>query len=55
MNVKDLVEVDPKKMSGTPVFTGTRVPVKNLFDYLEGGTVLKFSLMTFPPLLASKP
>ncbi len=48
MNVKDLVEVDPKKMSGTPVFTGTRVPVKNLFDYLEGGDSLEVFLDDFP-------
>lgn len=48
MNVTDLVEVDPKKMSGTPVFTGTRVPVKNLFDYLEGGDNLDVFLDDFP-------
>jgi uncharacterized protein (DUF433 family) len=32
MNIDQLIEVDPEKMSGTPVFTGTRVPIKNLFD-----------------------
>ena len=48
MDVKDLVEVDPEKMSGTPVFTGTRVPIKHLFDYLEGGDTLEIFLDDFP-------
>jgi uncharacterized protein (DUF433 family) len=48
MNIDQLVEVDPGKMSGTPVFTGTRVPIKNLFDYLEGGDSLEVFLDDFP-------
>ncbi|HEX7721426.1 MAG TPA: DUF433 domain-containing protein [Pyrinomonadaceae bacterium] len=48
MDVKELVEVDPEKMSGTPVFTGTRVPIKHLFDYLEGGDTLEIFLDDFP-------
>jgi uncharacterized protein (DUF433 family) len=32
----DVIEINPEKVSGTPVFAGTRVPIKNLFDYLEG-------------------
>jgi len=48
MNIDQLVEVDPEKMSGTPVFTGTRVPIKNLFDYLEGGDSLEIFLYDFP-------
>ncbi|HTG15854.1 MAG TPA: DUF433 domain-containing protein [Blastocatellia bacterium] len=48
MNIDQLVEVDPEKMSGTPVFTGTRVPVSNLFDYLEGGDSLEVFLDDFP-------
>lgn len=48
MNVKDLVEVDPEKMSGMPVFTGTRVPVNHLFEYLEGGETLDEFLRQFP-------
>ncbi len=48
MDIKELIEVNPKKMSGTPVFTGTRVPVKNLFDYLEGGDSLEVFLDDFP-------
>ena len=35
MNVADLVTVDPDILGGTPVFKGTRVPVKSLFEYLE--------------------
>ena len=48
MDVKELVEVDPEKMSGTAVFTGTRVPIKHLFDYLEGGDSLEIFLDDFP-------
>lgn len=51
MNIKELIEVNPKKMSGTPVFTGTRVPVKNLFDYLEGGDNLEVFLDDFPTVI----
>lgn len=35
-------------MSGTPVFAGTRVPVRSLFDYLEGGDNLDTFLDDFP-------
>ena len=30
------ITIDPETMGGTPVFVGTRVPVKNLFDWIEG-------------------
>ena len=43
-----LIESDPEKMSGTPVFRGTRVPIKNLFDYIEGGDSLDVFLDDFP-------
>ena len=33
--------VDPQIQGGVPVFAGTRVPVKNLFDYLEAGEALR--------------
>jgi uncharacterized protein (DUF433 family) len=36
MNASDLITVDPEILGGTPVFKGTRVPVKTLFAYLEG-------------------
>jgi uncharacterized protein (DUF433 family) len=42
------VSIDPEVMSGTPVFAGTRVPVKNLFDYIEGGDDLTEFLDDFP-------
>jgi len=48
MNIDELVEVDPEKMGGTPVFNGTRVPIKNLFDCLEGGESLEEFLDQFP-------
>jgi uncharacterized protein (DUF433 family) len=35
-------------MSGTPCFTGTRVPIQNLFDYLTGGHPLAEFLEHFP-------
>jgi uncharacterized protein (DUF433 family) len=39
---------DREILSGTPVFWGTRVPVKSLFDYLEGGESLDEFLRQFP-------
>lgn len=42
------VNIDPEIMSGTPVFAGTRVPVQNLFDYMEGGDDLNEFLDDFP-------
>ena len=48
MKVDELIEVDPEKMGGTPVFFGTRVPIQNFFDYLEGGEGLEVFLDDFP-------
>lgn len=42
------INVDPEIMSGVPVFAGTRVPVQNLFDYIEGGEDLSEFLDDFP-------
>ena len=42
------ITIDPEIMSGTPVFTGTRVPIQNLFDYIEGGDDLSEFLDDFP-------
>lgn len=36
------INIDPETMSGTPVFTGTRVPITFLFDYLQGSTIEEF-------------
>ena len=47
MKATDFVEVNPKKVSGTPVFRVTRVPIQNLFDCLEDGETLEqFPTMT---------
>ena len=43
-----IVQSDPEILGGTPVFIGTRVPVKNLFDSLEGGYTLEQFLAQFP-------
>ncbi len=45
---KAVVHSDPEILGGTPVFVGTRVPVKSLFDYLEGGETLDEFLRQFP-------
>ncbi|TRX45779.1 DUF433 domain-containing protein [Fulvivirga sp. M361] len=43
-----LLTISPEVLGGTPVFFNTRVPVKNLFDYLKGGDSLKDFLTDFP-------
>jgi len=48
MNPQSLIEVNPQKMSGTPVFRGTRVPIQNLFDCLEDGETIDQFLDQFP-------
>jgi len=45
---KLIITIDPQILGGTPVFAGTRVPVKNLFDYLEAGDSLEIFLDAFP-------
>lgn len=42
------ISIDGEVMSGTPVFVGTRVPIQNLFDYIEGGEDLSEFLDDFP-------
>jgi len=39
---------DPEILGGTPVFVGTRVPVRSLFDYLVGGDTIQEFLHQFP-------
>jgi uncharacterized protein (DUF433 family) len=48
MNKSTIIQCDPDVLSGTPVFVGTRVPVKNLFDYLAAGEPLSEFLEDFP-------
>jgi uncharacterized protein (DUF433 family) len=43
-----VIHSDPEIMGGTPVFVGTRVPLKALIDYLEGGHPLSDFLDDFP-------
>jgi uncharacterized protein (DUF433 family) len=48
MKSDDLITVDPEILGGTPVFRGTRVPVKTLFEYLEDNYSLDEFLQYFP-------
>ena len=43
-----LITADPGRLGGTPCFTGTRVPVKTLFDHLEAGDTLEVFIQDFP-------
>ncbi len=45
---QNLVEIDPEKLGGTPVFRGTRVPIQNLFDSLETGESVEQFLEQYP-------
>ena len=42
-----VINIDPEILGGTPVFFGTRVPIKNLFDYLETGDSIEVFLQDF--------
>jgi uncharacterized protein (DUF433 family) len=46
--MKSVVVSNPEILSGTPVFAGTRVPVKNFTDYREGGSTIDEFLDDFP-------
>ena len=43
-----VINIDKEILGGTPVFNGTRVPIKNLFDYLETGETIDAFLDDFP-------
>jgi uncharacterized protein (DUF433 family) len=47
-DLKSIIHSDPEIHSGDPVFVGTRVPVRTLLDYLEGGDSLEVFLDNFP-------
>jgi uncharacterized protein (DUF433 family) len=47
MKIGEVIISDKEILGGTPVFVGTRVPVKNLFDYLEAGDSLEDFLNDF--------
>lgn len=48
MKAERLIERDPEKLGGIPVFFGTRVPIQNFFDCLEGGETVDDFLEQFP-------
>jgi uncharacterized protein (DUF433 family) len=48
MLASSVIHSDPEILGGTPVFIGTRVPLKTLMDYLEGGHPLDEFLDDFP-------
>jgi uncharacterized protein (DUF433 family) len=46
--LNDLVWIDADRLSGTPCFKGTRVPVQALIDHIEGNSTLEDFLAGFP-------
>jgi uncharacterized protein (DUF433 family) len=48
MAASELITQDREIMSGAPVFKGTRVPIKTLFDYIENGYTLQEFVACFP-------
>ena len=48
MKPKQVINQDPEIHGGTPVFTGTRVPVKALIDHLKAGESLDYFVQGFP-------
>lgn len=48
MDRNDLITIDAEILGGVPVFKGTRVPIKTLFEYLENNYTLEEFLECFP-------
>lgn len=48
MQENGIIQSDPEILGGTPVFRGTRVPIKSLFDHLEAGDSIDDFLEGFP-------
>ncbi|GAA4470948.1 hypothetical protein GCM10023189_60600 [Nibrella saemangeumensis] len=48
MDINNIITIDPDIQFGTPVFTGTRVPIESLFWHLEEGVSLDDFLNDFP-------
>lgn len=46
--ISDIITISPQIQSGLPVFSNTRVPIKNFFDYLKAGDTLDEFLNDFP-------
>ena len=51
MSSSDIVDRSPEILGGTPVFRGTRVPIRTLIDYLEAGQSLGEFLQDFPTVM----
>ncbi len=50
----DVISINPDILGGTPVFSGTRVPVVSLFDYLKRGKSVDYFLEQFPTVQRSQ-
>ena len=48
LQIASIISVSPDVMSGTPVFSGTRVPIQTLLDYLKAGDSIDDFLEGFP-------
>jgi uncharacterized protein (DUF433 family) len=48
MKEDEIIQYDVEILGGTPVFAGTRVPIRSLFDHLEGGDSIDDFLEGFP-------
>ncbi|MGO8675567.1 MAG: DUF433 domain-containing protein [Limisphaerales bacterium] len=48
MKLEGVIRSDPETLGGVPVFAGTRVPVRSLFDHIEGGDSIDDFLEGFP-------
>ncbi len=46
--LSQVIWVDPERVSGVPCFKGTRVPVQNLLDYIEGGSTIDEFFHDYP-------
>ena len=46
--LSEVIWVDQERLSGTPCFKGTRVPVQNLLDYIEGGSTIDEFFEDYP-------
>ena len=46
--LSEVIWVDPERVSGIPCFKGTRVPVQNLLDYVEGGSTIDTFFQDYP-------
>ena len=48
LRLSEVIWVDPERVSGTACFKGTRVPVQNLLDYIEGGSTIEEFFEDYP-------